>query len=268
MATIVTDIGNAKLLVATPMAPVTLSHIAFGDGSGSIPTLNPAATSLVNELIRVDCSNPVKDTTDPTVLKVSGGIPRSYGGVVFREVGLFDADGDLIAVGQLSNIVIPTPTDEYGFTFSGSIRIKLSSSELTEVINSDAPAFDHRGLTFRDETDAHPASSITTVAGRTVQATFSVQKLLSSSGTLIIGENNILSSNTTQTLPSVSGLTAGSKVIVSKYSTVLATVDTTGAEQIRVGSTSLDYLDFDSLLLDDNGLVTFTWTGTLWECNL
>lgn len=270
MATTLTNNGRAKLLVATPMLPVTLSHIAFGDGSGTTPTVDPTRTALVNELVRVNCSSPLKDTGDPTVIAVSGTIPRTFaGGVTLREVGLFDNAGVLIAYGTVLDQVIPVPTAEYGYTFTGTIRVKLDNTSMTTVINSDAPAFDHRGLTFRTEPNAHPASSIDTTAGRTVQQMFSITKVLSGSGTLLVGENNIISANTTQTLPSTSGLAVGSRVVVSKYSTVAVTVQVTNTstEQIRFGSNN-DYEDFDSLLIDETDIVEFIWTGTVWECKI
>lgn len=270
MATILTDIGRTKLLVATPIAPVTLSHIAWGNGSGSIPSVVATRTALVNEVLRVGCSFPLRDTTDPTVIMVQGSIPRTFGGATIREVGVFDNTGTLIAYGSIDNEVLPAPTTEYGYTYTSTFRFKLDNTSMVTVVNGDAPAFDHRALTFRSEPNAHPASSIDTTGGRTVQQMFSLTKVLSSTGTLIIGENNVVSSNTTQTLPSTSGLAVGSRVIVSKYSNVLTTVNVnnTGTEQIRFGSNSGDYEDFDSLLIDETDVVEFIWTGTVWECKI
>lgn len=270
MATILTDIGRTKILAATPLAPVTLSHIAWGDGSGSIPSVIATRTALVNEVLRVDCSFPVRDTADPTVLAVSGKIPRTFGGVTLREVGVFDDVGDLIAYGSINNEELPTPTTEYGYTYQGTFRFAVDNTSMVEVINSDAPAFDHRGLTFRDEPDAHPASSITTLGGRTVQQMVSFAKTISSSSTLLVGENHIITSGSTQTLPSTSGLTVGSVVRLYKISTVsvVVQVNNIATEQIRVGSSPVDYMDFDSLLVNDNSSLIFTWTGTVWECNL
>lgn len=267
MATILTNIGRTKLLAATPMAPVTLSHIAWGNGGGSIPSVLATRTALVGEVLRVGCSFPVRDTTDPTIIMVQGNIPRTFGGATIREVGVFDNTGALIAYGSVNNEVLPAPVTEYGYTYSGTFRFKLDNTTMVSVVNGDSPAFDHRGLTFRNEPNAHAASSIDMTGGRTVEQMFSLNKVLSTSTTLIIGEDNIVSANTTQTLPSVSGLATGSKVVVQKYSTVVATVATLGAEQIRVGASANDYLDFDTLLLDDIGTFVFTWTGTVWECN-
>jgi hypothetical protein len=270
MATILTNVGRTKLLAATPMAPVTLSHIAWGNGNGSIPSVVATRTSLVNEVLRVDCSFPVRDTADPTVIMVSGNIPRTFGGATIREVGVFDNTGALIAYGSVNNEVLPAPVTEYGYTYTGTFRFKLDNTDMVSVINSDAPSFDHRGLTFRAEPNAHPASSIDTTGGRTVQQMFSLSKVVGSSGTLLVGENNIISANTTQTLPSTSGLAVGSRVVVSKYSTVVATVqvNNTGTEQIRFGANSSDYEDFDAMLIDDVNIVEFVWTGVVWECKL
>lgn len=270
MATILTNAGRTKLLVATPMAPVTLSHIAWGNGGGSIPSVVATRTALVNEVLRVDCSFPVRDTADPTVIMVSGNIPRTFGGATIREVGVFDNTGTLIAYGSVNNEVLPAPVTEYGYTYTGTFRFKLDNASMVEVINSDAPAFDHRGLTFRNEPNAHPASSIDTSGGRTVQQMFSLSKVVGTTGTLLVGENNIISANTTQTLPSTSSLAVGSRVVVSKYSNVLTTVqvNNTGTEQIRFGANSSDYEDFDAILIDDYNIVEFVWTGSVWEVKL
>ena len=269
MATILTNTGRTKLLAATPMVPVTLSHIAFGDGGGSIPSVIATRTALVNEVLRVGCSFPVVDTADPTVIMVSGSIPRTFGGATLREVGLFDNTGALIAYGSINNEVLPAPVTEYGYTYTATFRVKLDNTTMVTVINSDAAAFDHRGLTFRSEPSAHPASSIDTTGGRTVQQMFSLAKSLSTSGTLIVGENNIVTGNTTQTLPSISGLATGSKVEVYKASGNVVTIqcNNIATEQIRVGNSAADATDYDSFVLDTNSRFVFTWTGTVWECN-
>lgn len=271
MATILTNAGRAKLLVATPMAPVTLSHIAFGNGGGSLPTPNGTETALVGELIRVDCTNPVRDTTDPTVIAVTGTIPRTFAGGVLREVGLFDNVGVLIAYGSVATVTIPAPTTEYGLSYTGTIRVKLDNTTMVTVINSDAPAFDHRGLTYRNEPDAHPASSITlSQTGRTVQSWVDIRKVLTASANLLTGEDNLLNSNNTFTLPSTSGLAAGSKVscVVGANFSPVVQVQNTGTEQIRFGNSPIDEADYDSVLCNIGRFYTFTWTGTTWRLSI
>lgn len=270
MATILTDDGRAKLLVATPMAPVTLSSIAFGTGGGSLPVPDGTETALAGELIRVDCTFPVKDTTDPTVIAVSGTIPRTFIGGTIREVGLFDNVGVLIAYGSVATVTVPAPTTEYGLSYTGTIRVKLDNTTMTTVINTDAVAFDHRGLTFRNEPDAHPASSITlTQTGRTVQGMNDVCKPLTTAAGLIIGEEYILTTNNTFTLPSTSGLPDNSKVLLRKRGNVnpIVQVQSTGTEQLYIGKESTEMADYDSFLYSINSAILLVWNDTdnRWE---
>jgi hypothetical protein len=249
MATILTNAGRSKLLAATPMVPVTLSAIAFGDGSGSIPAVVPTRTSLVNERLRVDCSFPVVDTADPTVIMVSGSIPRTFGGVTLREVGLYDNTGVLIAYGSINNEVLPAPVTEYGYTYTATFRVKLDNASMVTVINSDAPSLDHRGLTYREEPNAHPATAIYTTGGRTVQEMFTLSKVLTTTATLIAGEDNYITTNNTFTLPSTTGLANGTRVVCRRKRDVIPTitVSNTATEQIVVGKDDLIYAEYDSV---------------------
>lgn len=270
MATVLTNAGRAKLLVATPLAPVTLTTMAFGDGSGSLPTVLPTATSLVNELIRVPCTTPVKDTTDPTIIAVTGTIPRTFAGGTLREVGLYDNVGVLIAYGTVATQNIPAPTTEYGLSYTGTIRVKLDNSTMTTVINSDAVAFDHRGLTFRSEPDAHPASSITlSQVGRTVQGMNDVCKGMDVTAPLVVGEEYTLTTNNTFTLPSTSGLADNSKVLLRKRGNVnpVVQVNNTTTEQIYIGKESTDMASYDSFLYSINSAILLIWNDTdkRWE---
>ncbi len=268
MATILTNAGRTKLLAATPMAPVTLSHIAWGDGSGSIPSVVATRTALVNEVLRVDCTNPVRDTADLTVIKVSGYIPRTFGGATIREVGVFDNTGVLIAYGSVNNEVLPSPVDEYGYTYTGTFRFKLDNTSMVEVINSDAPSFDHRGLTFRNEPNAHPASSIDCTFSRTVQQWLNISKPQTTGITLLVGEDNFIETNNTFTMPATTGLLKGSKVILKKRGDVTPTiqVDNTLTDQLYIGRSPTDMEDFDGFLYNISSGMTFVWNGTnRWE---
>lgn len=270
MATILTDIGRAKLLVATPIAPVTLSHIAWGNGGGSIPSVVATRTALVNEVLRVGCSFPLRDTTDPTVIMVQGNIPRTFGGDTIREVGVFDNTGAMIAYGSINNEVLPAPTTEYGYTYTSTFRFKLDNTSMVTVVNADAVAFDHRGLTYRNEPDAHPASAISfTQSGRTVQTMNDICKHMDVAAPLIVGEEYILTTNNTFTLPSTSGLPDNSKVLLRKRGSVnpVVQVNNTGTEQIYIGKESTDMASYDSFLYSINSAILLIWNDTdnRWE---
>jgi len=99
--TLITNIGLAKIANAqVTQSKVGLENIALGDGNGAhyVPTQNQ--TALVNEVWRgpvVDVSIDPKNNNRITVKAV---IPVTVGGFTIREIGVFDNEGFLIAVGQ------------------------------------------------------------------------------------------------------------------------------------------------------------------------
>jgi phage-related tail fiber protein len=157
--------------------------MAFGDGGGTIPAVVATRTALVRELIRVEASAPNRDTNDPFVIAVSGTLPRTFGNATLREVGLFDDSGTLIAYGDLNNEFIPAPTNEYGYSYTGTIRIRLDNTNQVQVIIADAPDLDHRQLTFRNAPEAHPASAITTLDKPVFDNDDNVEAVLTKLGT-------------------------------------------------------------------------------------
>src|SRR5690554_3330898 len=94
---ILTNIGLAKLASATPEDQLEIKSVAVGDSDAPI---DPTNTALNNEVWRGDSSLPIRDPMDAKVLIFEGVIPASVGGFTIREVGLFDVDDDLIAIGH------------------------------------------------------------------------------------------------------------------------------------------------------------------------
>jgi len=80
--------------------PINLTQIAVGDGGGSSYDPNSSATALVNELYRTALTSSVLDVNNPNQLIIEGVIPEEAGPFYIREVGIFDADGDLFAIGK------------------------------------------------------------------------------------------------------------------------------------------------------------------------
>lgn len=271
MATVLTNLGRAKILVATPMSPVTLKYIAFGDGGGATPTPLPTATSLVNEIARVECSNPIRDTPDASVISVKGMLPRTIGNITIREVGLYDNTNTLIGYGSISpSIVVPPVSTEYGYGYSATFRLQLDSASHVEVINADSLAFDHRSTTFRDEPDAHPASSIPYSFGRTVEDLAKVSTISNSATILLVGEMYLTNASATYTLPSTSGLASGSRINLVRASATKpsVSVNNTSTDKIRFGGSDF-YQEFDSIIYDISHNVTLIWNGAgKWECSI
>lgn len=159
---ILTNIGLAKLASATPENQIEIKSVAVGDSDAPI---DPTNTALNNEVWRGDSSLPIRDPMDAKVLIFEGAIPASVGGFTIREVGLFDVDGDLIAIGHTSEIDKPAPSAGTPITLTARVRLTLENASQTDLIIADAPLIDHQGTSNRDASDAHPISSITGLRG-------------------------------------------------------------------------------------------------------
>ena len=159
---ILTNIGLAKLASATPEDQLEIKHIAIGDGGGGYPPIDPTMTALVNEVWRGDSSAPIRDPESNRVLIFETIIPNNEGGFTIREVGLFDVDGDMIAIGQIDEI---EKTDGSPGTtpvmLTLRVRLTLENASQTDLIIADSPLIDHQGTSNRDAADAHPIEAIT-----------------------------------------------------------------------------------------------------------
>lgn len=106
--TLVTDIGLAKLANALALGlPVTLTHFAVGDGGGAAYDPVQSAKTLKREVYRAPINAISTDPAAPTWLTVEAVIPATVGGWTVREAGVFDADGDLIAIAKYPESVKP-----------------------------------------------------------------------------------------------------------------------------------------------------------------
>ncbi len=96
--TIITKVGQAKIANAQVLdKKVDITHIAVGD-SKSNPNENQ--TALINEQWRGMIGTLDIDEDNPNWIVIEAVIPSDVGGFNVSEVGIFDASGDLIAVGK------------------------------------------------------------------------------------------------------------------------------------------------------------------------
>nr|WP_249543203.1 phage tail protein [Escherichia coli] len=100
--------GAAKLANATALgAQVEITQMAVGDGNGVLPTPNPAQTALVHELRRKPLNSLSIDPNNANQIIAEQVIPEDEGGWWIREIGLFDKDGDMIAVANCAETYKP-----------------------------------------------------------------------------------------------------------------------------------------------------------------
>lgn len=99
--TILTNIGKAKIANATLLnSNVTLTTLKVGDGNGAYYNPTEEQTDLKNTVYTCAVGSISIDENNPNWVVVETIIPGSVGGFTIREVGLFDTDGDMIAIGK------------------------------------------------------------------------------------------------------------------------------------------------------------------------
>lgn len=97
--TLVTDIGNQKMMDAVLNGTkVNIAAAAVGDGGGSYYVPTSDMTELVNEVWRGAIASKEVNSKSANMLDVKVVLPGSVGGFTVRECGIFDDEGDMIAV--------------------------------------------------------------------------------------------------------------------------------------------------------------------------
>ena len=96
---ILTAVGEAKLANAAALGtPLQISRMAVGDGNGVLPTPNREQTTLIGEQYRADLNTLQTDPANASQVIAELVVPETTGGWWIREMGLYDAAGDLVAV--------------------------------------------------------------------------------------------------------------------------------------------------------------------------
>lgn len=127
---LLTNIGAAKLANATALgAQVEITQMAVGDGNGVLPTPNPAQTALVHEQRRAPLNMLTIDPVNISQIIAEQVIPENVGGWWVREIGLFDKDGDMIAVANCAETYKPQLQEGSGRVQVIRVILIVSSTE-------------------------------------------------------------------------------------------------------------------------------------------
>lgn len=128
--TLLTEVGAAKLANATALGvPLKLTHMAVGDGGGTLPTPSSKQVALVGEKRRAALNSLSIDPQNASQIIAEQVIPESDGGWWVREIGLFDEAGDLIAVGNCPESYKPQLAEGSGRTQTVRMVIITSSTD-------------------------------------------------------------------------------------------------------------------------------------------
>lgn len=127
---LLTNIGAAKLAKATALGTkVEITQLAVGDGNGVLPTPNPAQTALVHELRRAPLNMLTVDPANASQIIVEQVIPEDVGGWWIREIGLFDKDGDMVAIANCAETYKPQLQEGSGRVQVIRVILIVSSTE-------------------------------------------------------------------------------------------------------------------------------------------
>lgn len=127
---LLTNQGAAKLANAAALGTkIQITAMAVGDGGGTLPTPDASQTRLVNEKRRAALNSLSIDAVNSSQIIAEQVIPENEGGFWIREIGLFDADGDMVAVANCAETYKPQLQEGSGRT--QTIRMIL-------IVNSTA----------------------------------------------------------------------------------------------------------------------------------
>lgn len=115
--------GLALLLEAIQTgAKLGITHMAYGDGNGIVPTPNANFTKLVKEVYRAPLNRLAPSKDNQNWLEADGVIPSAVGGFNIREVGLYAGD---ILVAYANYPATYKPSADQGTAQIKTIRIIL-----------------------------------------------------------------------------------------------------------------------------------------------
>ncbi|WP_052509890.1 phage tail protein [Vreelandella aquamarina] len=107
---------------------IELTTMAVGDGNGTATSPTEAQTTLKREVYRAGVSSLIVDPQNPHWLVAELVIPTDIGGWTIREIGLFDVNGNLFAVGNFPETYKPTLTDGSGREITVRMTIQVSDT--------------------------------------------------------------------------------------------------------------------------------------------
>ncbi len=136
---ILTNVGAAKLANANALGiPWNLTALGVGDANGTDPLPNATQTKLINEHRRAPLNQLRVDPVNAAVIIAEQVIPADVGGWWIREIGLYDSDGDLVAVSNCAPSYKPALDQGSGRT--QIVRMNFIVSSINNIVLKIDPA--------------------------------------------------------------------------------------------------------------------------------
>lgn len=163
----VTLIGQTKLAGSVASDPLELFELAIGSGVVVFDENTSAMTALINEEDRfqIPSGGIATHESNENWIGVTVVIPLDSGGYTIREVGLFDVDGDMIAIGSFPETLKPAVTDtdarEVEVTFWVNVGADANVSIVIDPQNQVTEKFVNDSLTAHAQGRDHPQATET-----------------------------------------------------------------------------------------------------------
>ncbi|WP_080965780.1 phage tail protein [Clostridium novyi] len=130
--TILTAIGKAKMANTTALGTkVNLTKFQVGDGNGTYYNPTEDQTGLKHKTWEGPISSITVDENNPNWIVIEVIIPSNVGGFMIREAGVFDDEGNMIAIGKYPETYKPVASN--GSTKDLIIKMILEVSNTSSV---------------------------------------------------------------------------------------------------------------------------------------
>lgn len=131
---ILTNIGVAKQANADALGiGWKITQMGVGDANGADPQPDAKQKALINEWRRAPLNQLKQDPTNPAIIIAEQVIPAEVGGKWIREIGLYDADNDLVAVANCAPSFKPLLAQGSGRTQVVRMNLIVSNSASVEL---------------------------------------------------------------------------------------------------------------------------------------
>lgn len=133
--TILTTTGKAKVAQAIATGvPLAITEMALGDGGGAavVPVENRAA--LIGEVNRGAVNALQIDPSNANWVTAERIVAPEVGGWTIREVGLFDAAGDLVAYGNFPDSYKPQLAEGSGKELIVRVQIEVANASAVTLL--------------------------------------------------------------------------------------------------------------------------------------
>lgn len=133
--TLLTTTGKAKVAAAIASGvPLAITDMALGDGGGAAVTPVENRAALVNEVNRGPANLLTVDPLNPSWVTIERIIAPEVGGWTIREVGLFDAAGDLVAYGNFPDSYKPQLAEGSGKELVIRVQIEVANASAVTLL--------------------------------------------------------------------------------------------------------------------------------------